>query len=195
MKQKNVVFDLDDTLLDFKTQIMNSIHQEHDMYHHWSTWKDYNLFKTYDLTSKQLRDTWVKHKCIQNADVFPYARQVLIEAKERGFNVVLVTARGWHPNGDKLTAEWLKRYDMPYDDLVVTMPGQNKMKSLTGYDSFEFGIDDHVRNCVDFRESGKFKKVYLINAPWNQHLDANNPHGIERIYCLNDLFKMMERGI
>lgn len=194
MKTKNAVFDLDDTLLDFKTQIMNSLESEYDQYVHWNNWTGYNLLEIYDLTPEQLRDAWIKHECLETATPLLYSRQVLLKAKEMGLNVVLVSARSWHPEGRDLTEAWLKTYDMPYDDLIITTPGDNKVDSLSDYDEFEFGIDDHFHNCKDFSDSDKFNKTFMVHAPWNRS-ECLEQHDIERLYCLNDLLKMMERGI
>jgi len=50
----------------------------------------------------------------------PHARDSLMDLRERGFTVILFTAR--RESEREITEKWLKRYDIPYDELVMNKP-------------------------------------------------------------------------
>lgn len=190
---KLVLFDLDDTLLDFKHNAMNSINDEFGKDIHWNGWDTYNLLDIYGLTEKELVHAWTKHEVLENAYPLVHAHTVLNLCHFLDYDIHLVSARAWHPDGEAITRECLEQYEMPYDELIITMPGTSKVDSL-GDNVYEFAVDDHFDNCLDFSDSDQIKKTYMMHAPWNKSHNLHN-HNIERIYCLNDLRKILEKGI
>ena len=186
---KVAVFDLDDTLLDFKNVMMDAIHAEIDTHVHWSQWKTYNLLNTYGITLKQLVEILIKHECIEKSIPFPLTKFTLDNFKKMGYHICLVSARGWCPDGKRLTEKWLKRYGLNYDELIITQVGENKMDSLAHHDTIDLVVDDNMDNCVDFSSSEKVKSTIMMSAPWNMH-DCLETHNITRVFCLNDLNKL-----
>ena len=186
---KYALFDLDDTLLDFKNPMMEAIHEETGKNIHWSKWTSYNLLETYDISMETLFEILTKHECLLTALPFPLSKHILDKVRKLGYTICLVTARGWSPESRELTEEWLKHYDFPYDELIVTQVGDNKVDSLKHIEYFDFAIDDNHENCEHFATSGKFKDTFMMSAPWNMK-ECLKTSGIKRIYSLNDFDKM-----
>jgi FMN phosphatase YigB (HAD superfamily) len=192
--KKYAVFDLDDTLLDFKTQIMIAIQKEFNVRIHWKDWESYDLLSVYDLTIEEIMNAWIKHNCLENAIPLLYSNKILDVAKKMGYEIIIVSARNWHPNAREITEKWLDDYGFTYDELLLVKPSENKMSVLEKYDSFDFVVDDHIKNCIDFDKSGKFNNIFMVDLPWNTNENISQTN-IQRIYCLHDILNYLENGV
>lgn len=48
--------------------------------------------------------------------------EIVKNLKKRGHSIVIFTRRGILENGRELTIEWLKKYKIPYDELITDKP-------------------------------------------------------------------------
>jgi 5'(3')-deoxyribonucleotidase len=190
---KTAVFDLDDTLSNLKEAIMPVMIQKSGINVHWSEWRSHNIDKTYGLTTPQFFDMIREHQIFENSKPLERAKEVVKQLKYDGFNIVIVTARGWHERGKEVSENWLTNNGIPFDEVFVTDLNQNKTEVLDHLDSVEFVVDDRYKNCLDFLLSGKVKRTFLVDSPWNRADHQRHPD-IIRITSLDEIREILYEG-
>lgn len=99
---------------------------------------------------------------VKDADPFPNMVSKVKEAKQKGRDVVILTARSAHYR--KETKEWLAKHDVPYDALImrptddlrkdkVVKKALLKEDVLPNYD-VKKAYDDRKKNVKMFRKEG-----------------------------------------
>lgn len=178
-----IVFDVDDVVCNFRDSLYESfLKLGKDI--HWSNWKEYNHVTIYNLTSESsLHNHMITHNVLESAKLETGASAVLQELKDMGFFLGFLTARGWHPNGEKITQDFINKYKLPIDKLVIS--GYHKDKKSFHIDKFEGGIeyyiDDSVHHIKDFVDNNV--NAILLDRPWNK--DSY----LERVFNLDE-FKL-----
>ncbi|UFU04411.1 hypothetical protein LQF12_07510 [Ruania suaedae] len=95
------------------------------------------------------------------------ALEALDRLRSAGHHIHLVTARGsggfspYEAAVQEQTHAWVSRHGVPHDELTFTAD-----KALVRTDYF---VDDSAENVVAIRRTGS--RVYLMDRPWNAHLD------------------------
>lgn len=111
---------------------------------------------------------------VSQVEPVPGASQAL-NWLSRVFEVVIVTSR---PIGCKRqTADWLKRNQMTYDDLVFE---KQKLSLVRGS---AFLVEDSGETAV---QSSRYCQVYLFDYPWNRFV--NNPN-VRRVRGWGDVLE------
>ncbi len=115
-----------------------------------------------------------------------YAVENIKKLKENGNKIYLITARFLAENFDveKSTKDWLKKYDIPYDDLILN--SQNKV-NVAKENHIDIFIDDSIKNCTEMTHAGI--KTYIMDTIVNR--DFENPN-IERVYSWPHLYQKIE---
>ncbi|WP_408956322.1 5' nucleotidase, NT5C type [Natroniella sp. ANB-PHB2] len=123
----------------------------------------YNFGDAYGLTDEQIEEFMEANssKIYEGADSSPYAKEVLNRLKKKDFTIILVTARTDTHN--QLTAKWLKRHQIPYDELIHN---ENKAEACQkkGINLF---IDDMLANVLAVKEIGV--EALLMDMHHNRH--------------------------
>ena len=172
MNKPIAVFDLDDTLIDLKEELWKTLDKEfgNKRVPHWSLWETFDVAKTIGITTKDLMAFANKHKIFRKIKPHLFSKMLLQDLRTRGYHIIIVTSRdGFIPNAFMETRAYLRKHLLPFDELLVTPVGKNKMDSLAHHDKIHFAIDDQESNCIDFKESGKVEHVFLHAVPHNRH--------------------------
>ncbi len=184
--KKIALFDLDDTLLDIKEVMYQSLREEYgsERTPHWSTWTDFKLEGMMGISFEELIEVSNKHKTFIRAKPHLFAPFILKDLRERGWHVIILTARGgFVPDAYGVTEEYLELNGMEYDELIVTKLFENKMDSLVHHEHMTFSVDDQVNNCHKFRDSGKFEHVFLQAQTHNRGCtDYVRLHNLYQLY-------------
>ncbi len=185
-KPKIALFDLDDTLVNLKQTLYDVLVLEYgkDRVPHWALWDAFDVDQKIGISIDELKDVCVSHKVFRLVRPTFFAPFILNDLKSRGFHILIVTSRhGFVPNAIEETKEYLKEHKLVHDELVVTHHGHNKMDSLLHHDKMTFAIDDQVKNCVDFADSGKFDHVFLAALQHNKQCNQfPRLHNLFQIY-------------
>lgn len=171
MNKPIALFDLDDTLLNVKEVMYTSLRKElgPDRVPHWSLWTEFNLEQVLNITIDELIEISIRYETFRIARPHLFSSYILKDLKARGWHIIILTARGgFVPNAYEETREYLELNDLIYDELIVSNVGENKMDSLAHHDHMTFTIDDQVKNCNMFRDSGKFEHVFLHAQVYNR---------------------------
>lgn len=171
MNQPIAVFDLDDTLINLKEELWKTLHREFGKPRipHWSLWDKPHIEEIVGLTIDELIFFANDHKIFRRIPPHLFSGALLADLKERGYYIIIITSRkGFIADAFIETRNYLRENRLPYDELIVSPVGENKMKYLAHHDKIHFAIDDQERNCVDFAESGKIEHVFLHATPANK---------------------------
>lgn len=187
-----IVFDLDDTLINLKEELYRVLDENygHDKYvPHWSEWDVYNAEVSVGCTHEDLVRMAGDDKTWRVTKPHLFAPYILRELRLMGYYVVILTARGnFVPDAFNETEKYLKEYDLEYDELIVSDVKANKMDWLTHHDQILLTIDDSVKNCHDFMESGKVEHVVLHAMPNNKGCtEFPRVHNLYQIFPILDI--------
>lgn len=165
--KKWIVFDVDDVICNFRESLHQSFKQlGKDI--HWSTWEIYKHVDIYQLNNeKELLDHMRDYQVIEKAIVEDLVKDLFERLKEKGYYIGLLTARGWHDQGQELTHNFVDKYKLLVDKVVIS--GQHMDKKSAHIDKFDGKvvayIDDSIHHVADFNEQGVL--AFLLNRPWN----------------------------
>lgn len=161
-----IALDLDGTLADIIGLWLNEYNKknrERLNYHDITKWDFWmRLGYTPSRFFTELSNCWKRWKYIK-----PLEEKVnyAVEQLHKFGKVDIVTARD--PKSSIYAKEWLKHYNIKYDEFVLVARGSDK--AYLDYDIF---IDDSPINAKTIAALNK--TVLLYNQPWNRDIKENN---------------------
>lgn len=167
---KPFAVDIDDVLAWFAAAVHKSLctrYQNIKPVAQWNSflWSDINDISYDDFIQMMIDDNLL-------TDCIPVPGAVLAMQKihASGTPLVLITARGYHPQAYELTHAWLTHHGIPFDDLIIVPKGQTKAQAaMSKYPKgFVYMIDDNADNLDHMRDAGLVSNTILIDQPWNQ---------------------------
>jgi Haloacid dehalogenase-like hydrolase len=164
-----IIFDVDDVLCNFRESLYCSFKNiGKDV--HWTQWTKYASLELYGLKNEQeLHLHMATHNVLENSKVEEGVPEFLVELKEAGFNIGLLTARAWHQNGKTITEDFVHNNNLCVDKIVIS--GLHTDKKSEHIDKFNGNItayvDDSIHHIEDFISKG-ISNSYLMDRPWNQ---------------------------
>jgi 5'(3')-deoxyribonucleotidase len=161
----NVAWDLDDTICNLRVPMMQALNLYTGKAIDWKDWSGHNLEEIYEITSDEFVQILIDGNVIERANPVPRIKEVLDALKDKGFNIHIITARGWHPNGMAITEQWFNENKLPFDSINIVPLGGSKADIMDKIGNIKYLIDDNVNNCKEVISRGY--DAYLIPMPWN----------------------------
>ena len=95
------------------------------------------------------------------------AKEVIDKLKADGNEIYIITSRdnGEYINPEKMTREWLKKYDIYFDKLILT--GRHEKGPVCKENNIDIMIEDSIKNCEDIENNGV--KCYIMDTRYNKH--------------------------
>lgn len=181
---KVAVFDVDDTIGQLRYKLVDIINDLTNMNFTIEDWDSHDLDTRYGIPFDQVLEFMVKENTLLELPLEPYTKEVLKHTKDQGYHIDILTARGWHPRGKETTLEWLKKHNLPHDDLTVVPLDKCKAEVLKNkYKKVHFTVDDNPKHCEAYAQSDVVDDVYVITRNWNKQINTD----MERIKCLSEL--------
>lgn len=179
-----IILDLDDVLANLRESLYQVMHRVTRIDKHWRDWTHYDLREHYQVDNAFLDDVLMRERALESCQPEPGAAAMTQALAELGCELVIITARGWHPQAHELTQDWLKQHGMRHDHLHVTQLGGNKLDVLTATttpaDSILLAVDDHPNNLQRYRQAGI--PTLMPSMPWNaQYHDAPRIHDLQAV--------------
>ena len=105
---------------------------------------------------------------------------------ERGIVVKFLTARSWHPRAEAMTADWLRRHKICFDEIIVCSIEDDKADYIRHMDNVLFTVDDSVRHCNNYSAmpDNRPEFVFAYEMPWNRNVVDQN------VIPIKDLFEI-----
>ncbi len=95
------------------------------------------------------------------------AKDVIDKLKADGNEIYIITSRdnGEYINPEKMTREWLEKYDIYFDRLILT--GRHEKGPVCKENNIDIMIEDSIKNCEDIENNGV--KCYIMDTRYNKH--------------------------
>lgn len=143
----------------------------------WNDDEVYKFFRTYYLTA------------LEELEPKENVKEVLTKLRKEGHKIILITVRndkecGGEGEAFRITSEWLKEYDIPYDELNLAVFDKKAFCEEHKIDVF---MDDSEKNDRAVSELG-IKTFMAIN---NFNKDFTDEK-IENIYNMDEFYEKLE---
>jgi len=115
---------------------------------------------------KNLKIKYRESEFKANLEPTPDAKPALDALKEKGYRIVVMTARPVedHPSLYKTTPEWFTKKDIPYDAIIYSRKKQ--VQAMVEFPTAKFIVEDNRKTANLLAKFGF--KVYLKNNKYNQ---------------------------
>ena len=137
------------------------------------------IIKMMGWNKEEAMKFWLMYydEILKEINIKKFAAKTMKALKEKGHTIYLITARWSVPGADtiKTTKEWLKKNNVPYDELVMNVSDKAELVKEKKIDLF---IDDSFENCQTIVEKTD-ATVYMMNTRMNENL---NPNHVKRVY-------------
>jgi 5'(3')-deoxyribonucleotidase len=175
----NIAFDLDDCICRLAVPMNQALNLYTGKNIHWKDWTGHNLETIYNITPKEFVDILIDGKVIERANPVPRIKEILDKVREKGYNIHIITARGWHPNGMTITEQWFKDYNLPYDSINIVPLGGSKADIMDRIGNINYLIDDNENNCNEVISRGY--DAFLVQMPRNKNTKLKRLNALEDI--------------
>ena len=125
---------------------------------------------------------------LRECEIKEYAAEAVRKLKEAGHKIYFISARLTNIEGcdaKGITLEALKKYNVPFDKLVVDAEEKVRDSVSLGVDIF---VEDSLDNCKKLSSAGI--KTYLITSKINEKLDSGN---VERVENWKELYEKITK--
>lgn len=171
---KKIILDLDDVTINMGEVLTPAMNDYTGMNLCMSMWHTYNITDHYPMVDqRKFADIVVNYNLFERAQPFEGAIEATHRLKRLGYDIHVVTSRGFHPDALNLTQSWLSEHDAAFDDLHIVPDGATKSSVYGKVGNFDFIVDDHVGNIYDAIDSKLVKRMVVITQPWNQFVIPN----------------------
>lgn len=124
-------------------------------------------------------------RIVSNLDLKEDAKEYIDKLKQDGHYICIITGRdnGEYSDPYKMTKDWLDKFNIKYDKLVLTNAYQNEIngkgeKCLEN--NIDIMIDDSKTVYADCLSKGV--PVVLMDTPYNRKIEATRVHGWQEFY-------------
>ncbi len=167
--KKQIWFDVDDVLVDTASEIYRSFLLRTGIDLPISSWKDLFFTKNYKLGedgATTMRGWWKEDKIIENARPHDFAIELIHKLSKDGYSVNMITARAWHPEAKQLTEDFIRKHNLPIDELKLLKYEESKKELLApSAKSTVAFVDDSPHHIVGALELGI--PAVLLRRSWN----------------------------
>jgi uncharacterized HAD superfamily protein len=168
MDKKWIVFDVDDVICNFRESLYQSF-KDIGKDIHWNDWTSYRHNEIYSLSGEEeLRYHMAHYEVMQKSHLEEHVCEIFNRLKQKGYSIGLLTARGWHEEGLKITEQFVEKYNLPVDKVVIS--GMHMDKKSAHKDKFDGElvayIDDSIHHIEDF--TSQHICAFLLDRPWNR---------------------------
>ena len=139
------------------------------------SYENYHNLPNYLEFSKKYYDN-----IMPNAKLKEKADYYINKLSELGHEIIFITARNNLGFSDpyKLSSDYLKKYNIHYDKLII---GINEKGKVCKEENIDIFIDDNLRNCVSVEKENI--KVWLFDNDFNKY-----DNHFDRVYNWEDIY-------
>lgn len=175
-----IILDLDDVLANLRESLYQALQRATGVDTHWRDWKHYDLTQYYAIEADALHDIIRQERALESCQPEPDAAATTEKLAEMGFEIAIITARGWHSGALELTREWLEQHRIHHDHLTIVPLGGNKLEALKPFPNIAFAVDDHPNNVKRY-ESIDISTL-MMDMPWNaEHQSKKRIYSLEAV--------------
>lgn len=197
------VWDVDDVLVQMANQVVKRSRELGHTCPDVVDWRHYHFGEYIGLETEagmgreQVLKWLSENSIMEQCEPFEHARESLEMARDMGLRNVLLTARGWHAEGARITSEMFRKYglsDLLYGMIVVDVHA-SKVDKLREIDwrggEIAIFVEDSPKHAVEAALAGY--TVALIDSGWNRHVSHYNIRRFRNtLEAMQDLQKLRD---
>lgn len=140
----------------------------------------------FDWSQEEIDDFYYKNieRIAKNLKVINKAPEYIKKLKEKGYEIYIISGRdnGEYSNPHKMTRDWLKKYNIDYDKLILTNAYNPFEKAKACLENkVDIMIDDSISVCTEIANNGI--TAILMDTPYNRNVD-----NIKRVYNWEEIY-------
>jgi 5'(3')-deoxyribonucleotidase len=175
-----IIIDVDDTIADLRTAVCEFATK------HKGQKIDENHFVTQDVNDficwEHVEDHIINNNVLLELKPEPGAEELLRHLRISDYEIILLTARGYHPQGKEITEKWMSKNALPYDEIICVEYGVPKHEIISNLGEVDLYLDDHLKHIENSEKLKNLKTAILVDRPWNRSAVVN-----KRIKHLNEV--------
>ena len=184
---KTIVLDCDDVLANARIPFAEVISNKTNRFVHFSEWNRWEAcVENHNITFDDIIPQILLTKVLEKLEPEVGAAIVTNMFKLLGYRIVVVSARGFHPNAYNVTHNWLNKHNITFDELIITPQNGNKAEVISKLGEVELFVDDNIRNVLSVSGLDNVNQSVVMNMPWNK-LDLYD----YRVDKLSDVIKLL----
>jgi len=186
--------DIDGVLADYHTGIVkyfidkNIINETYREKYH----DTYNYCEFFDMNIEEFernKDLFIENNGLINLPVIEYARESINELIDKGFKIILLTARPKLVQIVKDTMIWLNKNNINYHKLFFEKDKDELFKKI--YPAhISIHIDDRDKHAIEMNNVNVL--VYLFDTDYNKHMNTDNFNNIIRVKNWFDILEKIK---
>ena len=189
LKTKKVcAIDIDDTLSDSTPFWIAYVNDKlKTSFNDLDEMKNTLSYKQYKKLKKEYRVSGIK----ANIPALPGASELTKKLKERGYHIIIITARpaNDYPELTKITNQWLRDNNIEYDGIIFDK--DKHVKVLEKAPNLSFSVNDHYTEALLLAKWGY--NTFLLDNRYNRRDHPNDFRGdIIRVNNLLEIIKYLE---
>lgn len=148
---------------------------------------DYITRGMFDWTENEVSKFYHNNieRIAKSLSIIDGSREYIRKLKEDGHFIYIITGRdnGEYSDPHSMTREWLNKFDIYYDKLILTNDYKNDKHGKTEKcfeNDIDIMIDDSVHICMDCIENGI--TTLLMDTPYNKQVEIQRVHSWKEIY-------------
>ncbi len=151
--------------------------------------KNYITRGMFDWSKEELNDFYSKNieRIANNLSVIDKAPEYIKKLRDNGYEIYIVSGRdnGEYSDPYKMTIDWLEKYNIEYDNLILTNAYNLEEKANICLDNnISILIDDSERICLATDKSGI--KTLLMDTPYNR-----NENSLTRVHNWQEIYEFI----
>ena len=184
----NIGIDIDNVLSNFNEKLLREF-LEHDKELRNSGIVNKDAYITrgmFDWSKDEFDDFYYKNieRIAQNLKVIDGAPEYIKKLRERGYKIYIISGRdnGEYSNPYKMTTDWLEKYDIQYDKLILTDVFDSAKKAKVCLENnISIMVDDSSRIQLEVDKTRV--TALLMDIPYNRQTDSlKRVHNWKEIY-------------
>ena len=184
----NIGIDIDNVLSNFNEKLLREF-LEHDKELRNSGIANKDAYITrgmFDWSKDEFDDFYYKNieRIAKNLKVIDEAPEYIKKLREKGYKIYIISGRdnGEYSNPYKMTTDWLEKYDIQYDKLILTDVFDSAKKAKVCLENnISIMIDDSSRIQLEVDKTRV--TALLMDTPYNRQTDSlKRVHNWKEIY-------------
>ncbi|MBO9471038.1 hypothetical protein J7355_13135 [Endozoicomonas sp. G2_2] len=176
-----IALDCDDTLVNLRDPMMAMLNRLSHRQSHWQEWADYHLHRRYRMTPCRLLDLVIEQGVLEQARPEPGAAAAVQALREAGFRIEVWTARRFHPDALKITAETLSPLGIEPDNIRLFRLTESKARRMIQREDVRWLVDDCPRHARWLHRRGHGDRIVVPALPWNRDIAATRMRSLGQI--------------
>ena len=184
----NIGIDIDNVLSNFNEELLKEF-MEHDKELRNSGIVNKDAYITrgmFDWSKDEFDDFYYKNieRIAKNLKVIDGAPEYIKKLREKGYKIYIISGRdnGEYSNPYKMTTDWLEKYDIQYDKLILTDVFDSAEKARVCLENnISIMVDDSSRIQLEVDKTRV--TALLMDTPYNRQTDSlKRVHNWKEIY-------------